>query len=81
MKHREIFPHLLANILYISVLSLLLDGSSCPTDWHYNNSNCFRAFTDTEVDPRTAREQCQNENADLASISDASEMYFVASIS
>jgi len=63
------------------MLSQLLENSPCEAiGWHYYNGNCFYTSTN-EVDQPTARSRCQNENADLASIRDSSEMSFVASIS
>jgi len=58
----------------------MFSGGSCPDDWHYHNGSCFFAST-TEADQQTARNKCQEMDADLASISNQEEMDFVEEIS
>jgi len=57
-------------------------GGSCPTDWHHYSitDSCFYA-SNTKADQPTARSDCQNMAADLASVGDGAELQFVNSIS
>jgi len=51
----------------------------CPDGWHRHNVSCFYVSDDKE-NQQTARDNCQELDADLASISSQEEMNFVASI-
>jgi len=57
-----------------------MTGSSCPGGWHYYDGNCFYVST-VKVKQSTARDSCQDMDAELASISNQEEMDFVESIS
>jgi len=56
------------------------DPSECDDGWHYYNGNCFYVSSEMK-DQATAHSECQNEDADLTSVSDQAEMDFVAGIS
>jgi len=55
---------------------------SCPTGWHYYDTNCYYVSDNGDrVDHTTARKKCMIMGADLVSISNQAEMDFVMSIS
>jgi len=61
------------------LLTVTLSGNECPAGWHYYNGQCFFVST-TTANQKVAREKCQDENGDLASIYSNNEMNFIRGI-
>ena len=53
--------------------------ATCPDDWHQYQGSCFYVSSDKETHS-DSRSECQDMDADLASISNQAEMDFVGGI-
>jgi len=72
----------LENVLYrmvkpvLLLFQLLLVGSSCESGWTDYNDNCYK-YVNNPIKQWEAQSLCQNDDADLVSISNIDEMNFI----